>query len=78
MAGTRPSPDTWPPNLSFLFGGSFRLATLSIGLPELKVKTGLQMEGFFYWSPPRSLADLEEEGLFGYPFPIRASLERGW
>lgn len=54
------------------FWRSLRLVSSSTGLPKLKVKRGLQIEGFLGWSPPSSLAVPVEEEFFCCPLPIRA------
>ena len=63
--------------LSFL--GSLRLASSSIGLPELEVKMGLQIEAFLGWSPLTSLEVPVCSGFLGQRFsnlpflsPLRA------
>lgn len=60
------------PELPFL--GSLRLASSSTRLPELRVKIGLQIEGFFDWSPSTSLEVSVDVDLFGCPFPVQDSL----
>ena len=60
------------------FWGSLRLALSSTGLPKLRVKRGLQIEGFLGWSPPNSLKVRVKEAFFYGPFPIQASLAEGW
>ena len=64
------------PELPFV--GSLRLVSSRTGLPELRVKMGLQMEAFFDWSPSTSLKVSMEADFFGCPFPVRASLVEGW
>ena len=56
---------------------SLELASSSIGLLELKVKMGLQIEAFLGWSPPTSLEVPVRTGFFGYPFPARTFLAGG-
>ena len=57
---------------------SLKLASSRTGLPELRVKMGLQMKAFLSCSPPASLEVLMEVDFFNCPFTVRASLARGW
>ena len=64
------------PKLPFL--GSLRLATSNPGLPELRVKMGLQMKAFLDYSSPTSLEVPMCSGFFlCCPFPVWASLAGG-